>query len=57
MGDLRLRLVVLIRKGMWSDLWVGKITRTRVKSGLRDGGVEGGGGLETGFSRKEESGF
>ena len=28
---------------MWSDLWVGKTTRTRAKTGLRDGGVEGGG--------------
>lgn len=42
MEELWLHLVVLIGKGMWSDVWVGKTTRTRVKSGLRDGGVEGG---------------
>lgn len=41
--ELWLHLAVLIRKGMWSDLWVGKTTRTRVRTGLRDGGVEGGG--------------
>lgn len=43
MEELWLHLAVLIRKGMWSDLWAGKTTGTRAKTALSDGGVEGEG--------------